>query len=147
MWSCLIASRFQPFPHISHPFSFTPRGSSFDLNGLKKFSGWVYYLFLPLWILLENVAQDKNPCESSSYIFWPWIFGVILSFSLFILKIHIIFEVYPWKVTFWLFFNKCNFWHFSQSLQILLSDAIKDFVLFCLLIKSDCVRSPIFWYI
>ena len=42
---------------------------------------------LPLWILLENVAQDKNPCESSSYIFWPWIFGVILSFSLFILKI------------------------------------------------------------
>ena len=33
---------------------------------------------------------------------------------------------------------------FSQSLQILLSDAIKDFVLFCLLIKSDCVRSPIF---
>ena len=73
-------------PHITPLQSFTPRGSSFDLNGLKKFTGWVY-LFLPLWILLENVAQDKNPCESSSYIFWPWIFGVILSFSLFILKI------------------------------------------------------------
>ena len=47
-----IFFHYPNFLHISHPFSFTPCGSSFDLNGLKKFSGWVY---LPLWILLENV--------------------------------------------------------------------------------------------